>query len=175
MEIKGTNFLLRPWRIEDLESLVKHANNKKVSQYLRDRFPHPYTHKDGEYWINTGSKTQVNFAIQINNEAVGGVGLMLGADTARFTAEIGYWLGEPFWGKGICTETTTLLTQYGFDVLNLTRIWAGVFATNPASAKVLEKAHYTFESRQKNAVFKDNKVLDLLIYAQTQDQPRDPK
>lgn len=174
MELKGSNFLLRPWRPSDLESLVKYANNKNVSRCLRDRFPFPYTKEDGEKWINVGSKAdpQDSFAIELNGEAVGGVGLMPGNDTARFTSEIGYWLGEPFWGKGITTEALKLLTKYAFEDRKFLRIFAGVADNNPASSKVLEKAGYILECRQKNASIKEGIVHDIFIYVIFSDSVR---
>jgi [ribosomal protein S5]-alanine N-acetyltransferase len=166
MEFQGTNFKLRPWIPSDLESLVKYANNKNVSRCLRDRFPFPYTKEDGEKWINVGSKTdpQDSFAVEINGEAVGGVGLMPGSDTARLTSEIGYWLGEPFWGKGIATEALKILTQYALETRKFIRVYAGVLENNPASARVLEKAGYVLESRQKKATIKNGVILDQFMY-----------
>lgn len=166
MEFQGTNFKLRPWLPTDLESLIKYANNKNVSRCLRDRFPFPYTKEDGEKWINVGSKAdpQDSFAIEINGEAVGGVGLMPGSDTARLTSEIGYWLGEPFWGKGIATEALKILTKYALETRKFVRVYAVVSENNPASAKVLEKAGYALESRQKKATIKAGVILDQFMY-----------
>jgi RimJ/RimL family protein N-acetyltransferase len=172
--LKAQGFLLRPWRAGDEESLAKYANNRKISINLRDRFPFPYTLKDAENWIQFASPGSIsgalpsapltNFAIEVDSQAVGGVGFMLGSDVFRHSAELGYWLGEPYWGKGLMTEAVKLVTEYGFSELKLKRIYAGVFETNPASAKVLEKAGYTFESRMSKAVIKEGQYLDQLMY-----------
>jgi RimJ/RimL family protein N-acetyltransferase len=166
MTLKTQQSLLRPWRKGDEESLVKYANNRKVSIHLRDRFPYPYTLKDADWWIqfaSTGSPL-TNFAIEVDGHAIGGVGLILGEDVFRFSAEFGYWLGEPYWGKGIMTEVVSAAVEYGFSDLKLRRIFAGVFETNPASARVLEKAGFVFESRMSKAVFKEGQFLDQLMY-----------
>lgn len=164
--LKSGLLLLRPWQPGDEDSLIKYGNNKKIAMNLRDRFPQPYTQKDAEEWINiAGNQTpKTNFAIVVDGHAVGGIGLMLGDDVFRLSAELGYWLGEPYWGKNITTEAVKLVTGYGFDTLSLVRIHAGVFDWNPASGRVLEKAGFTLESRMEKAVVKDGQILDLLNY-----------
>lgn len=164
--LKTKNLILRPWQKGDETSLAKYANNRKISINLRDRFPFPYTLKDAEDWIQfvRSNSPLTNFAIEVDSRAVGGIGFMLGSDVFRHSAELGYWLGEPYWGKGLMTEAVKAATGYGFDQLKLKRIFAGVFETNPASAKVLEKGGYTFESRQRKAVIKEGQYLDQLVY-----------
>jgi RimJ/RimL family protein N-acetyltransferase len=157
---------LRGWRADDVPSLVKYANNRDVAKNLRDRFPFPYTQKDAEEWIAFAAARDPleHLAIEVEAHAVGGVGLILGTDIARRSAEIGYWLGEPWWGRGIATRALQLATDYAFANFDLVRIFAGVFEGNPASARVLEKAGYTLESRARKAVFKEGRVLDQLNY-----------
>ena len=107
MIIRGDNFLLRPYQLSDKLALVKHANNKNISDNLRDRFPNPYTGKDAEWFINfvlENNNPVTNFIIEINNEAAGSIGFWRGEDVYRLNAEIGYWLGEEHWGKGIMTN-----------------------------------------------------------------------
>ena len=157
---------LRPWRAEDKASLLRYANNRNVSIHLRDRFPYPYTENDADFWLafaNQGTPL-LHFAIEADGHAVGGIGLVLGEDIYRRSAEIGYWLGEPYWGRGLMTDAVRLMTEYAFRELPLVRLFAGVFETNPASARVLAKAGYELESRQRKSVCKDGRVLDQLLY-----------
>jgi RimJ/RimL family protein N-acetyltransferase len=170
MELKLKTCTIRPWRRGDEKSLARHANNYNVWRNVRDRFPHPYTVKDAQEWINQAAAEypQTNFAIAIDGEAGGGIGLMLQEDIHRCAAEIGYWLGEDFWGRGIMSEAVSAFTDWGFANFELSRIYAGVLDWNPASARVLEKAGYQFEARLRKAVVKENRVMDELIYAVVQ-------
>jgi RimJ/RimL family protein N-acetyltransferase len=157
---------LRPWRAGDEASLVRYANNRNVSRNMRDRFPYPYTDDDADAWIEKASAETpaTSFAIVVDGAAVGGVGIELGTDVFRRSAEIGYWLGEPFWGRGIATEALRAMTEYAFEHFDICRLEAGVFGWNPASARVLEKAGYTLEGRARNAVVKDRRTTDRLLY-----------
>ena len=134
---------------------------------MRDRFPHPYTAADADQWIRqaTEETPQTHFAIVIGKSMIGGIGLELGTDIFRRSAEIGYWLGEPFWGRGIATEAVRAITNYAFSTFNLCRIYAGVFEWNPASVRVLEKAGFMREGRMRKSVFKDGRVTDQFLYA----------
>jgi ribosomal-protein-alanine N-acetyltransferase len=155
--------------MDDAESLVKHANNRKVWLGLRDLFPHPYTTEDAHEFLQKkiAEQSATIFCIEIDGAAVGGIGIHRGQDVHRQTATVGYWLGEDFWGRGIMTEAVTAVTDFCFDNFRLRRISAEVFANNPASACVLEKAGFVFEGRLKNHVVKDGQVLDSLLYART--------
>jgi RimJ/RimL family protein N-acetyltransferase len=166
MELKLSRSTLRPWRAGDEASLLRYANDRRVSGNLKDRFPFPYTAADAEAWIAHASKQAPvsNFAIVVDGGAVGGIGVELGQDVFRKSAEIGYWLGEPFWGRGIASEALRAVTEYAFETLDIIRLEAGVFGWNPASARVLEKAGYTLEGRLRQAVIKDGRVGDRLIY-----------
>ena len=117
-------------------------------------------------WITSASEQTpaTSFAIVVDAAAVGGVGIELGSDVFRRSAEIGYWLGEPFWGRGIATEVLRAMTDYAFKHFAICRLEAGVFDWNPASARVLEKAGYTLEGRARNAVVKDGRTGDRLLY-----------
>ena len=167
MELTLARCTLRPWRRGDEPSLVLHANNRSVWLNLRDRFPHPYTAKDADEWIaHAGSQAPVlNFAIVVDGAAVGGTGLELGTDVFRRSGEVGYWLGPPFWGRGIATEALRAVTDYAFTTLDICRLEAGVFAWNPASARVLEKVGYVLEGRSRLAVTKAGRTGDRLLYA----------
>ena len=159
--------LIRSWRESDAESLVVYANNRNVWRNLRDSFPHPYTRADAEGWIAFAAKArpETSFALDVGGEAVGGIGLGLKGDVYRRTAEIGYWLGEPFWGRGIVTEAVRALTDYAFSTFNLSRIYAGVYEWNPGSMRVLEKAGYVREARLRKSIFKEGQIIDEIIYA----------
>jgi RimJ/RimL family protein N-acetyltransferase len=149
-------------------ALVKHANNKKISDNLRDRFPHPYTEKDAEWFINFVLKDNnpiKNFVIEIDNEAAGVISLMPCEDIYRLNAEIGYWLGEEYWGKGTMTEVIKAIVKYGFDNLGIKRIFALPFATTLASCRVLEKAGFKKEATIENGVIKNSRILDYYIYS----------
>jgi [ribosomal protein S5]-alanine N-acetyltransferase len=167
MELKLSKSTLRPWEPGDEESLVRHANNRKIWRNLRDAFPHPYTVADAKQWIEIASPTTpaTNFAIVVEGAAAGGIGLVLKDDVFHRSAEIGYWLGEEFWGRGIVTEAVRAVTDYAFATFELCRVYAGVFEWNPASMRVLEKAGYEFECRMRTSVTKDGEIIDELIYA----------
>jgi [ribosomal protein S5]-alanine N-acetyltransferase len=160
---------IRPWRLDDAESVARHANNRKVWLVVRDTFPHPYTIDDAHEFIRgaIGEQPATRFCIEINGTAVGGIGVHPGQDVHRHTATMGYWLGEQFWGRGIMTEAVTAVTDFCFENFPLRRISAEVFSNNPASSRVLEKAGFNFEGRLKDHVLKDGKLLDSLLYART--------
>jgi ribosomal-protein-alanine N-acetyltransferase len=168
-----TGLTLRRWRAADLEPLVRYANNWNVWINLKDRFPHPYTEADGRAWIahceaRTGQPT--NFAIDWQGESIGGVGLDPHDDVHRVMASVGYWLGEPFWGRGFATEALRALTTHAFATFDLQRLQAAVFDWNTASARVLEKAGYALEGRMRRSIIKDGRVADTLLYARLRDR-----
>jgi len=163
------NFTLRPFRDSDLSSLVKYANNYNIAKYLTNQFPHPYTDDDGRKFIsNVANSTPVNVcAIEVNGEAAGAIGIFPQSDIHQKNAEMGYWLAEPFWGKGITTRAIGQIVEYGFKTFKITRIFSRPFSTNPASQRVLEKAGFVCEARLKNAVYKNGEYMDELIYVKT--------
>jgi len=158
---------VRSWRASDLDPLVRHANNRNIWINLRDRFPHPYTKADGQRFLRTvrGADPETAFAIGVDGEAAGGIGFVLQHDVERVSAEIGYWLGEPFWGRGITTEALAAVTDYAIDTHGLTRVFAVPFAHNAASCRVLEKAGYALEARLRRSAIKDGRIVDQLQYA----------
>ena len=167
-ELRGTRCVVRRWRTGDAEALVRQANNLSVARHLRDRFPHPYTPADAKVFLSSiGSDGHIpeNLAIEVAGEAAGGVGFSRGQDVERFSAEIGYWLGEQYWGRGIATEALMLLTNWLFDQHNLLRLFALPFADNVASARVLEKAGYTREALLRSSCVKYGTPRDQLLYA----------
>ena len=160
---------VRPWRLDDAESVARHANNRKIWLGVRDLFPYPYTIQDAHEFLQRAINEQpeMKFCVEVDGAAVGGIGVHRGQDVHRHTAMIGYWLGEQCWGRGIMTEVVTAVTDFCFNNFPLRRISAEVFSNNPASSRVLEKAGFTFEGRLKNHVLKDGKLLDSLLYART--------
>lgn len=167
MQISLGKYHIRSFKHSDMNSLVKYADNFKVSKTLRDRFPYPYTKEHAEMWIDYSMvlDPQINFAIADTDELIGGIGLTPGDDINRYSAEIGYWLGEPFWGKGIVSAALHEFTNFAFNSYEYIRLFANVFDSNSASIRILEKAGYRFEGRLRKAVFKSNKFLDELVYA----------
>ena len=167
MEMDLTRCKVRSWKKNDLASIVRHANNRNVWINLRDRFPHPYTLADARSWLQSVSeyRPETNFAIAVKEEAVGGIGFALQQDVAYRSAEIGYWLGEEYWGRGIATEALVAVTQYAFATHDLCRVYAHVFEWNHASARVLEKAGFMLEGRLKKSVTKAGRTIDQLMYA----------
>ncbi len=165
--IQCEGFQLRSWQSGDENSLAENANNIKVWRNVRDAFPHPYTLGDALAWIASVKETRptANFAIVLENLAIGGIGFKFREDIYRKSAEIGFWLGEKYWGRGIMTKAVTAATAYGFETFGLYRIFANVFEWNPGSARVLEKAGYEFEGRRRNNIIKEGRVGDDLLYA----------
>lgn len=166
MEFYLQNAKLRPWSLNDAPSLSLHANNIKIANYLRNEFPYPYTLKDAIIWLQS-TQNNPNFllAICVDDEAVGGIGIMHKTDIYRKSAEIGYWLSEIHWNKGIMTDAIKTLSDYSFSNLGLIRIYAGVSENNKASAQVLLKAGFELEAVHKQAIIKNNVVMDEHIYA----------
>lgn len=163
----GDDLIIREYRDSDLESLVAQANNLNVSRNLEDRFPYPYTAEDAEEWLALVADQDplTSFAIAADSGVIGGIGFQLRQDIYRGTAELGYWVGEDYWGRGIATRAVRSVTTWAFDSFPLERMQARVFESNPASCRVLEKAGYTYEGRLRRSVLKINMVMDLIVYA----------
>ncbi|QSQ21241.1 GNAT family N-acetyltransferase [Pyxidicoccus parkwayensis] len=159
--------VLRPWRRGDEPALVRHADNRAIWLNLRDLFPHPYRQQDAEGWVAFASEQRpfVNLAIEVDGEASGGIGLVLGTDVSRYSAEVGYWLGESQWGRGIVSAALETFCTWAFSEFALLRLFALPFASNAASCRVLEKAGFQREGLMKQAVVKDGRVLDQFMYA----------
>jgi [ribosomal protein S5]-alanine N-acetyltransferase len=175
MNIVLSRCALRHWRDGDQADLVRHANNPRVAMNLRDLFPHPYTPRDADDWIARHSRIVpgIHFAITVDDRIVGGIGLLPGADVNRIQAEIGYWLGEDFWGRGIATDAVRGLTRHAFATLELNRLFAMPFANNAASCRVLEKAGYRYEARMLGCAIKGGQILDQFLYAITRTELED--
>ena len=168
MELDLGRCRIRNWRREDAPALAHHADNRRIWRNVRDHFPHPYTPADADLWIERvlgGDKPETQFAIEVDGEAAGGIGVFLQEDVARRSAEIGYWLGEAHWGRGIMTDAVRRFTAHAFEAYDLLRVYALVFEWNVGSCRVLEKAGYTLEGRLRRAVVKDGQVIDQFVYA----------
>lgn len=167
MELRTERLILRPWAAGDEVRLADLANNRKIWINLRDVFPHPYTLTDAEEWIEmTADENPVqNFALTCDGRLIGGLGLESRAELARKTMRLGYWLGEPYWGMGYATEAVRSAAEYAFATFEIRRIEAGVLEWNPSSARVLEKAGFVLEGRLRKAATKDDKTVDVLLYA----------
>ncbi|SNC66989.1 Protein N-acetyltransferase, RimJ/RimL family [Hymenobacter gelipurpurascens] len=161
------SFTLRPWSPDDLPSLIQSANNPAIAGFMNDQFPHPYTEETGRNFIQMASQANPVhiFAIEVDGRAVGGIGIHPGSNIERKNAEMGYWLAEHFWGRGIITEAVKQLVAYGFQTFDINRIFARPFGTNLASQRVLEKAGFVLEARFEKTFFKNGEYLDELVYA----------
>lgn len=160
------NHQLRVWTPEDIPSLTFHINNINIWNNTRDGLPHPYTEEDAENFIKMNMEHEgpaENFAIDIDGKAVGGVGFVMGSDVERISAEIGYWLGEQYWGRGIMTSAVQEAVKYAFETLPVMRIYAGVFEYNIPSMKVLEKAGFKKEAILRKAVIKNGQDTRLSL------------
>lgn len=167
MNLVGTLCTVRRWRMADAEALVRHANNANVARHLRDRFPHPYSRANARAFLKaaTSGAGLDNLAIEVNGEAAGGIGYVSGSDVERYSAEIGYWLGEAHWGRGVATEALVLVTDELFATSSVLRLFALPFADNLGSIRVLEKAGYVREGTLRSSSVKSGKPRDQALYA----------
>ena len=167
MELRLKSCVIRHWSADDAVSLQRHADNRRIWLCLRDVFPHPYTLDDAHAFLRyvTNEKPTTTFALATPTEAIGCIGLQVGCDVHCKTAELGYWLGEAFWGRGIMSEAVTELTRWAFSTFDLERIYAEPFANNPVSTRVLERAGFVCEGRLRSRAFKDDKHWDSFLYA----------
>lgn len=164
--IAGDGFLLRPWRPDDAGDLVRHANDEQVSRSLSDRFPFPYTEADAQAFLGAPPKLPaLVMAIEVDGSAVGGIGLNPGEDLQRIGAQLGYWLGRPFWGRGLMSRIVPQWCRHAFSRFGYERLQASVLSNNPASARVLEKSGFEREGTLRRAAIKRNEVLDFWMYA----------
>lgn len=160
-------FILRSFTLNDIDSIAKYANNANIAKFMTNQFPHPYTTNNAKQFIEMAtSKTPTHiFAIDVNSEAVGAIGIHPQQDVFCKNAELGYWLAEPFWNNGIITKAVNQIIQFGFSTFDITRIYARPFETNVVSQKVLKKCGFVLEATLKKTLFKNGEFLDELIYA----------
>lgn len=159
------DYKLRPWRKDDLESLYKHACNENITKFMTDGFPNTMDKCKNFLEFATNNDTVLYFAIEINGLAVGGIGVSPGSDIKRRNAELGYWLSEDYWGKGIMTKAIKEIIQTAFNRFDIDRIYAAPFESNTASHRILEKTGFKLEARFEKTIYKNGIYLDELIYA----------
>lgn len=160
---------LRPWISSDAAALARHGNDRDIWLNLRDRFPHPYSLADAEQHlaaVTADAASDLHLCIEVDGEAAGSISVLFKHDVNRRSAEIGYFVGRAFWGRGIVTAAVRALTEYAFAHFDLCRIYAAVYEHNAASARVLGKAGYEFEARLRKAITKDGHTFDALLYTQ---------
>jgi RimJ/RimL family protein N-acetyltransferase len=153
--------------MSDLESLVRHANNRNIWINLRDRFPHPYLEEHGKKFLEhiTQQSPCTVWAIEVDGECAGGIGIERMTDVERVSCEIGYWLGEAYWNRGVVTDALKMVTAEVFRQLDVTRVFALPFADNIGSIRVLEKAGYVREGTLRDSALKDGQLRDQFLYA----------
>jgi len=165
--IQTDHITLRSFNQEDQSRLAELCNNQKIWSNVRDFFPSPYTAQNAAEFIALCSQEipQTTFAIEFKGELAGCIGLTKQVDVYRLTAELGYWIGEPYWGLGIATKAVELVTAYGFEKLGLVRLYSGVFDFNKASQRVLEKAGYKLECIAEKSIIKNGLICNEYRYA----------
>ena len=164
------DFILRPWKQEDINDVLRYANNDKIARNLRDVFPYPYILTDAQAFVNScvegDEDRQLCRAIEADGHAVGSIALFRGSDVYRLTAELGYWLAEEYWGRGMMTRAVQQICQEGEERWDdLVRIYAEPFAHNTASRRVLEKAGFALEGVLRHSVCKQGRIWDSCMYA----------
>lgn len=163
------SFILRPWRSEDAAALAAAADNPKIAANLRNSFPSPYTLADAERFIQDciaqGEERQLAQAIIIEGKAAGSIGVFVKDDVYEKSAELGYWLAEEYWGRGVMTEAARRICREAFDRFDILRVFAEPFESNLGSRRVLEKAGFTYEGTMRNGVFKNGRVLSYRVYS----------
>lgn len=157
---------LRPWQMSDAERLAILANNVNIAKFMRNVFPHPYSIDNAKMFLETALKEEKRFfAITVNDEVIGGTGIHPQDDIFANNAEIGYWIGEPYWGKGYMSEAIKLITDQAFENFPINRVWLRIYGNNPRSMKIAEKAEYKLEAKFEKTLLKNGELLDEYIYA----------
>jgi [ribosomal protein S5]-alanine N-acetyltransferase len=159
--------VLRPWAPADKPNLVANANNRSVWRNLADIFPHPYTDEDADHWLRIAGNPGggIKLAVELAGAAIGGIGARGGEGIHVRTAHFGYWLGEPFWGRGIATAAGRALLDYLRADERFVRLEAPVFEWNPASMRVLDKLGFERETVLRKSVLKDGQLIDSVLYS----------
>jgi len=167
MRLECPECVVRDWSPGDKDALVVAANNRSIWRNMTDMFPHPYGEPEADSWfaLLAGMNQPTHWAIELGGQAVGGIGLEIGQGVFARSANFGYWLGEPFWGRGIATAAVQMVAPWAMTRFGLSRLEAGVFSWNPASMRVLEKSGFVCEGVSRASVHKDGEVIDRVIYA----------
>ncbi len=172
MKLTGHNIIVRDLAMEDAVSLAKYANSHRIWLNLQDRFPHPYHVSDAQAWIahcQSDNVADQSCAIEKDGEVIGCVGCTRYDGERRHVANVGYWIGEPFWGQGIASHVLGLYSDNLFTSPDVLRQEAQVYSWNPASCRVLEKNGFVREASMKNAILKDGNLLDVFLYAKVKE------
>ncbi len=163
------NCKIRKWQMSDAKALAAALSNKKVQDNLRDGLPYPYTEQDGIDFISAmllaNENDTFSFAVTADNKVIGSIGVFRQSNIHRKTAELGYYIAEEYWGKGIMTEAVNQICEYVFGNSDILRIYAEPFAYNAASCRVLEKAGFHYEGTLRNNALKNGKVIDMKMYS----------
>lgn len=167
--IEKMNCMIRKWMLSDAADLAAALSNPKVQNNLRDGLPYPYIEQDAADYITAMLSANENdtfaFAIMADGKVIGSIGVFRQKNIHRLTAELGYYIAEEYWGKGIMTEAVKQICEYVFNKSDIIRIYAEPFAHNSASCRVLEKSGFQYEGTLKNNAIKNNKVIDMRMYA----------
>lgn len=160
---------IRKWKLSDAKDLAVALSNRKIQDNLRDGLPYPYTEQDGADYISSMLSANENdtfaFAITVDNKVVGSIGVFRQENIHRQTAELGYYVAEEYWGRGIMTEAVKQICEYVFCKGDILRIYAEPFAYNAASCRVLEKAGFQYEGTLRSNAVKNGKVIDMKMYS----------
>lgn len=166
---------IRKWKLSDAANLAAALSNKKVQDNLRDGLPYPYTEQDGIDFISAMLSADKNdtfaFAVTIDDKAIGSIGAFRQSNIHQLTAELGYYIAEEYWGKGIMVEAVKQICEYVFSVSDIIRIYAEPFAYNTASCRVLEKSGFQYEGTLRKNAVKNGKVLDMKLYSKIRELP----
>lgn len=167
LQLRLDGWCLRAWRGSDAPSLARHADDVDVWRNMSDHFPHPYTLELAQHWIAQGQFAfgGEHWAIALDDVAVGGCGLHPGSGRFSCEVEVGYWLGQAYWGRGVATEIVRVLAERAFAMPGVVRVFAGVHADNPASMRVLERNGFEREGLLRKNALKAGRVIDSVIYA----------
>jgi ribosomal-protein-alanine N-acetyltransferase len=167
MHISTPSAILRDWTPLDAETLARYANNPRIALMMKDEFPSPYTLEDAQRFITkaVSSHTALLLAVEKGGQAIGSIGIHPLHDVRHRTADIGYWLAEPFWGRGIMTDAVRALIPVAFNTFDIVRLQAGIFSINPASMRVLEKCGFVREAVHRRAITKRGIIMDEVVYA----------
>lgn len=168
---------IRKWELSDAKDLAAALSNKKVQDNLRDGLPYPYTEQDGKEFISAMLSADENetfaFAITVDNTVIGSIGIFRQENIHRQTAELGYYIAEEYWGKGIMTEAVRQICEYVFRESDIIRIYAEPFVYNIASCRVLEKAGFQYEGTLRSNAVKNGKVMDMKMYSLLKEEIRE--
>ena len=163
------NIKIRSWRIEDAKSIANALNNKKVQDNLRDGLPFPYTVSDAKDFISAMLIADKNitfaWAITVDDTAIGSIGVFRKDNVHRLTAEMGYYIAEEYWGKGIAAEAVRQVCTYLFENTDIVRIFAEPYDSNTGSCRVLEKANFVYEGTLRKNALKNGRITDMKLYS----------